>query len=186
MMENGMRLEDRAAIQDAIYRWCRAIDRLDFDAFSSCFHDDAYDDHIFYRGNISGFVDCLRQRHAEITSSIHAVSNILIEFIGGDVALVETYVRVMQRRPFTPAPGAPEPDHNSHVSEVYCRYVDRFERRQGAWKIAHRTLVTDTAVEYTDREPEHRLPAAGSANRGRRDLQDTIYQRQAELRASLP
>lgn len=167
-------LMDRAAISDVIHRWCRAIDRLDFAAIPRCFHDDAWDDHVFYRGNIPGLVECLRERHRSISFSAHAVSNILIEFDSAARARVESYVKVTQRRP-QPASGGAAPD--SQVSEVYCRYLDLFECRKDRWAIAHRLLVIDSAMEYGDREPVHRLPPPGSPNRGRRDAGDAVYRR---------
>lgn len=165
---------DRAIISDVIHYWCRAIDRLDFDAIPSCFHDDARDDHVFYCGDIAGLVECLRDRHRAISFSAHAVSNILIEFESRTRARVESYVKVTQRRP---QQIEEEAEFDSHVSEVYCRYLDLFECREGTWAIAHRTLVIDSAMEYFDKEPVHRLPPIGSPNRGRRDRDDAVFKR---------
>ncbi len=178
-------IEDRFEIQDVVFRWCRAIDRLDLDAVAACFHADAHDDHVFYRGDVPGLVECLKARHARISFSMHAVSNVLIEFDRDDAALVESYVQVVQRRPIPPAegvvadPAAPRPDSN--VSEVFCRYLDRFEKRAGAWRIARRTLLIDSAREYDDREPVHRLPDPGTVNRGRRDRGDAVFVERARL-----
>lgn len=180
-------LKDRLDISDVVYRWCRAIDRKDFESIYACFHADAFDDHIFYRGDIDGLVRCLRERHTKISFSMHAVSNVLIEFVNEHCALVESYVKVVQRRPLKTAqdhaskkPSRHVPD-DSHVSEVYCRYVDVFERRCAFWKISKRTLIIDTAMEYTDREPLHRLPDEMSVNRGRRDLSDAVFAMRAQL-----
>ncbi|WP_454691610.1 nuclear transport factor 2 family protein [Achromobacter aloeverae] len=167
-------LMDRSRIADVIHYWCRAIDRLDFDAISRCFHRDGIDDHVFYRGDIPGLVECLRNRHRDISFSAHAVSNILIEFESRTRACVESYVKVTQRRPQPAMEGA---EADSHVSEVYCRYLDIFECREGTWAIAHRMLVIDSATEYFDREPVHRLPPITSPNRGRRDGADAVYRR---------
>ena len=167
---------DRLQIQDVIFRWCRGIDRLDFSAIRSCFHPDAFDDHIFYRGDIDGLVNCLQERHRSITFSSHAASNILIEFVSPTSAIVETYVRVIQRRAIDPPT-----EYDSSISEVYCRYVDQFSKVDAKWRISRRTLLTDTAMEYSDREPLHRIPPIQSANRGRRDPTDTLYRQRAEM-----
>ena len=177
-----LHIEDRIRIQDVIFRWCRAIDRREFSAIHGYFHEDAFDDHVFYRGDIMGLVKCLKQRHDSITFSMHAVSNILIEFSDPELALVESYVKVTQRRPVETGHCEPHGSpHDSRISEVYCRYVDRFEKRKGEWKIAHRTLLIDTAVEYSDREPFHRIPEAMSPNRGHRDQSDTVYRERQKL-----
>ncbi len=165
------RLQSRSAIHDVILRWCRAIDRLDLAGIAACFHDDAIDDHVFYRGDIPGLLDCLARRHETIGFSMHSVSNVLIDFIDDDRAVVESYVHVVQRRASSQdtAQGA------SQVSDVYCRYVDRFERRGGGWRIAHRLLVIDSVRVSVEVEPQHRLPPPDSRNRGRRDPGDAIY-----------
>jgi len=47
------RLADRAAITDVMYRWCRAVDRLDVEGIRGVFHPDAIDNH----GPFIGIVD---------------------------------------------------------------------------------------------------------------------------------
>ena len=36
-----------------------------------------------------------------------------------------------------------EPSSDVHLVEVGGRYLDRFERREGAWRIHHRAVVID-------------------------------------------
>lgn len=171
------RLESRAAIQDLIYRWCRGIDRLDFDAIRAVFHPDAHDDHIFYAGGVDGLLQALQERHRHIACSTHQVGNLLVEFVDDALALAETYVSVIQR--FRDA-ADPAP-RGSRASIVWCRYVDRMECRSGAWKIARRTLVIDAVQEFTPSEPAHRLPPAGRGNLGRRDTNDPLMLERARL-----
>jgi hypothetical protein len=173
--EYGLCLADRLQIQDVIHRWCRAVDRLDLASIETCFHPDAHDDHVFYRGDIPGLVECLAQRHRSISFSSHAVSNVLVEFVSAELALAESYVRVTQRRPIDPDQRSEAGGHDSQISDVHCRYLDRFTKVNGRWRIAHRTLVIDAAMEYSDREPLHRLPPAESGNRGRRDGSDALW-----------
>ena len=59
---------------------------------------------------------------------MHFNTNVLIEFQSRERAFVETYVLVLQR--FA--------DRRVTAS---ARYLDRFERRNGKWAVAHRTLV---------------------------------------------
>ena len=60
------RVADRLQIQDLIYRWCRSIDRLDFDAMRSVFHPDATDTHGAYDGGVDGLIEWIRERHRTI------------------------------------------------------------------------------------------------------------------------
>lgn len=142
------RIADRMQIQDTMYRWCRSVDRLDFELMKTVFHPDATDAHGAYDGGVAGLMDWIRNRHRDIPFSMHAVSNLLIEFAGPDLALVESYVRTTQRYPAEAAQalaqlaGGKAPE--GAMDLLTCsRYVDRFERRNGEWKILKRTLVAD-------------------------------------------
>lgn len=84
-------------IQDVIYRWCRAAERLDFDEIPKSFHADAIDDHGPYVGDIPGLVAWMRGRHKTITFMMLQVSNFLIEFADPKVALVETKLCTIMR-----------------------------------------------------------------------------------------
>jgi hypothetical protein len=145
---DAMRLPDRLAIQDCLFRYVRGVDRKDWDLVRSAYHHDAYDDHGNYKGGVDGFIDSLITRHATIEQSMHVVGNIVIEFDGPDGALMEAYFVTYQR--LGPAAGDARlgylrggtigPDE-AVETEVVGRYVDRMTRRDGAWKIAHRQVV---------------------------------------------
>jgi hypothetical protein len=174
------RIADRMQIQDVLYRWCRAIDRLDFDEIRAVFHPDAIDNHGPYNGGLDGLVDWIRQRHESIPFSMHQISNILIEFAGPDLALAETYIRTTQRYPAHAkaalaqlAGGAPiAPGHGADLFTC-SRYLDRFERRGSEWRILRRVVVHDwkQVVEVPAQSP---TPGAGWAT-GRRDKNDPVY-----------
>ena len=93
------RLADRMQIQDCMYRWCRGVDRLDFESIRSAFHDDAIDRHGVYEGGVDGLVEWIRERHRAIPFSMHLVANMLIEFADRDTAIAETYCLAVQRYP---------------------------------------------------------------------------------------
>lgn len=50
------RIADRMQIQDCMYRWCRSVDRLDFDLMKTVFHPDATDAHGAYDGGVDGLM----------------------------------------------------------------------------------------------------------------------------------
>lgn len=180
------RLADRMAIQDAMCRWSRAVDRLDFDLMRSVFHADATDNHGAFKGGVEAMVAWIRERHRAIPFSAHRLGNMLIEFAGPDVALVETYVETIQRYPpegkaglAQLAGGAQGTPGMGAVLNSYARYVDRFERRDGAWKIARRTVVQDWK-RISDLPGEEWKPAPDWPA-GRRDHDDPVYVARREL-----
>ncbi|TFZ07739.1 nuclear transport factor 2 family protein [Ramlibacter humi] len=144
------RIRDRLQIQDLMYRWCRAVDRLDKQGMLDIFWPGAIDSHGPYIGPAEGLVEWILVRHKPIATSSHFVGNLLIEFASDDVALVETYVRTIQQYP---------PEAKSQLAQLTggaagepggamdmftsSRYLDRMERRDGEWRIAHRDLIQD-------------------------------------------
>ena len=137
------RLLDRSAIHDALARYARAVDRGDWEALRAVYHRDAHDDHVDYRGGVSGLIAWLADRFAGADNSMHVLGNCLVEFAGPDLALVETYFTSIRLR----APLEQERDGlapGDAICRQSCgRYVDRFERRDGEWRIAHRRVVLD-------------------------------------------
>ena len=139
-IEARLRLvEDRQAIHDVIVRYCRGVDRSDPDLVLSAFHDDAIDNHF---GVVLPFREAIGTLKAarsgggsppSKTTSMHNICNVLIE-VDGDIARCESYVIVIVRIPLDG--GAIDWMHAG-------RYVDRFERRNGEWRIAYRTVVYD-------------------------------------------
>ena len=180
------RIADRMAIQDVLFKWCRAVDRLDYDGMRAVFHPDAIDNHLAYVGGVDGLIEWIRERHKPIPFSSHQVSNILIEFATPVLALVETCVRALQRYPANAKAslaqlsggqvGRPGVGIDMLTSS---RYVDRFECRNGEWRIARRTLVPDwkQLLEVPEDAPQPKPEWIA----GRRDGQDFIFKERAAL-----
>lgn len=160
------RLLDEAAVKEVHLRYCRGIDRLDWDLVRSCYHPGAIDDHGPYRGDIEGFIAWAGALLAGFESTTHFAGNQLVE-IDGDVAWHEAYARAYHRTGATA--DAPAQDWVLNL-----RYVDRMERRDGEWRIATRILACES--ERTD-------PVAGSGELGKqwhpgqRDRTDPSYDR---------
>lgn len=180
------RVSDRLAIQDLIHRWCRAVDRLDFDAMRDIFHPDAIDDHNRYSGDIPGLLNWIEERHRTITFSMHMVGNMVIEFASPELALSESYVWFIQRYPPEAKESLSELTNGAVGKEgtgmdmMGCsRYVDRVEKRDGQWRIAKRTAVSDwKAVQPFDSGGPAPLP---HWNIGRRDKDDPLYRERAAV-----
>jgi hypothetical protein len=157
-------LVDRQAIQDVLLRYCRGVDRRDFALVRTCYHDDAYDFHGSYEGGPDGFIEHL-QRNARWDATMHFIGNQLIE-LDGDVARCESYCVSHHRKEATET----EPAHDMVIG---LRYVDRMERRRGAWRIAHRVC----AMEWSRVDPVAGIWAfAPGTVRGRPFPDDIIYE----------
>lgn len=122
-------------IQQVLYRYCRAIDRGDLELLKSVYHPDAYDAHGDKAGPAHEFaVKIISVMDALGVTGQHIIANVLIE-LDGDKAQVESYFQA-----FHPAPAD---SGVMALSFTLGRYLDRFERREGTWKIADRRVVFD-------------------------------------------
>ena len=137
MSDALQRLIHKDEIRDLMARYCRGVDRADWDAVRATYHTDAYDDHGDYKGGIDGFIEFAKSRTGGATQVMHFLGECLIEFAKPDVAVAETYFFTAhtlgpeaQRQYGASAKG--DPVQLSH----YGRYVDRVERRAGVWRIA--------------------------------------------------
>jgi len=129
-------LSDRHEIRAVLERYCRAVDRGDLDLLLSVYHPDATDDHGMYSGNGHEFAHWLLAQpgRAELVTQ-HHLTNSTVE-LDGDRADAETYFVAVHRRPGPPVP----------VGQFGGRYLDRLERRDGAWRINERVVVHDWSV----------------------------------------
>ena len=105
-----------------------------------------------------------------VEATHHQLGPVSIE-LAGDVAFVETYFTSHHRFGEAPPPGG-----RAHEDRVAGgRYVDRFERRDGAWRIAERIGVMDF-LRY-DPPSDRGFWDGPSEQRGRRDRSDPVYRR---------
>jgi SnoaL-like domain len=134
-------LADQQEIRDAIYRYCRGIDRRDLALVRSCFHADATDDHGDFRGTVDEFVAYVERTLPRYERTMHFIGNVLVE-VGhealSDKARAESYVVAYHRQSATDTKPARD-------FVVNLRYVDDFERREGTWRIATRVCVVEFA-----------------------------------------
>ena len=134
-------LEAKDAIRDCLYRYCRGIDRADRDMLRSAYWPDAIDDHVLFTGNAYDFIDWCVPLLTQVEHSQHMLGNMLIE-VRGDEARAETYYHAYERR--RRASGVP------YEMYVGGRYLDRLTRRDGAWRIQHRTVMWDWFRHFKD------------------------------------
>jgi len=127
------RLLDKQAITEVLYRYARGVDRCDRATLATAYWPDAEDDHIVFRGRGDELLTYLSEAVRRMRTA-HRVTNVLIEFDGEDSARCESYVWAY---------------HNMEVGSgredviFGGRYLDRFSRRVGEWRIAARRVVLD-------------------------------------------
>jgi hypothetical protein len=169
------RLADRGQIAEVLYRYCRAIDRIQADhLIGPVFHVDALIDKTGTPGPVAEWAAVVAARHPGVPAASHMVTNILIDFLGPDSAFVESWCLAVERHPATPS----EPREIDRIYRV--RYADRFERRADrAWRIASRTFLTDHVMAV----PRDPAPDPLGANRltTRRDADDPAMIMRREL-----
>ncbi|HEY1506919.1 MAG TPA: nuclear transport factor 2 family protein [Stellaceae bacterium] len=140
-------LQARTEITDTLLRFIRGIDRQDWALARSTYHDDALDEHGFFTGPPDDFLKLVKRMHEHQLHSMHVMSNMLIEFEAADRALVETYCLVFQRfGPGAPGVAAGSPGVRKMAT---ARYLDRFEKRRGEWRVAHRRLIFGDTQEFS-------------------------------------
>lgn len=156
-------LVDRDAVRNVVLTVCRAMDRADHALFLSCYHDDAWDDHGYYKGPVVDFRPGSIFRAPHVKSLMHNITTHLIE-VEGDLAWSEAYYIAIQRA---------KQDGETKDTVFGGRYYDRLERRAGAWKIAHRLTIFDwTRVDTIHETLDIPGAVGGSASR-----EDPTYER---------
>ena len=153
-------IADRHAITDLIYRYCRAVDRLDHALGYSIWHPDGTADYgeAVYQGSGHGFIDFVIGQHRQTLGCSHQVTNIILE-LDGDRAASESYHLAGLRI-----------QRGEQVFEITVRgrYIDRWSKRDGRWGIDHRLTIRD----FDDMRP---VTPLGAASAGRPDATDPSY-----------
>jgi ketosteroid isomerase-like protein len=152
-------LLDKAQIHDTLMRYSRGVDRGDGELVLSCFYPDATLD--YGRGPTppGALAEAITKMQA--TGTMHFIGNEYVE-VDGDTAYGETYFIS-----YATVTGDGTPATRSRGG----RYLDRFERRDGEWRIAHRELVDEWS--RLDDLPAPMAPPAGRV--GLRSKDDRVY-----------
>jgi hypothetical protein len=153
-------LADRQEITDLIYRYCRAMDRIDAELGYSIWHEDAVADYgaDIYQGSGRGFIDHVCAVHRKTLAHSHQVSNIIIQ-LEADRAASESYVTATLRMMT-----------GGKLLQItaWSRYIDQWSRRDGRWGI-------DKRIAILDFDEIREATAIGKTARGSRDRDDPSY-----------
>jgi hypothetical protein len=135
-MASSDELIARAEIYDVLMTYCRAVDRGDVELLRSIYWAGAQERHGGFRGTGHDFASYIVEKmDAPRFIGQHHITNISYRFDGPDEARVESYFLAFQ--PYI-AEGGP-----SLLGFIGGRYHDRFERRQGRWKVLDRLVILD-------------------------------------------
>jgi hypothetical protein len=157
------KLIDKDEIADVLARYCRGVDRCDAELIASAFHPDAVDEHSYriLSGTEVGpfLVDRMR---ATFKASLHSMLQSRIE-VDGDTASGETYYVAWLLS---------DQGGKERIDQAEGRYVDRFSRRDGEWRIAHRVVLPEMAASFE--RPAQEL-VKHVADKPERSLADISY-----------
>lgn len=157
-------LLDRQAILECLDRYSRGLDRKDLDMIRSAYHSDATDHHGAYgEYDPETLIADWLIRDADRTFSHHLLLNTSID-LDGNEAHTETYFQILVGL-------KPKPLHDSVLVVSGGRYIDRFERRDGEWRIARRVLVAEFSASMD------LVESSGLLEWARRSRQDPAYAR---------
>ncbi|GAA3652762.1 hypothetical protein GCM10022237_10840 [Nocardioides ginsengisoli] len=155
---------DRREIHDVVLRYCRAVDRLDFDGIRAVYADDGVDHHTGFSGPADDYVAWLRELLPRLDGTMHLVGNHLAELSAdGAEAVAETYGTAVHW-------GTPSTDARRNFTSGF-RYVDHFVRTPAGWRIRERWAVR----EWTRSDAGRLLSPEGEGPRGRRDQEDPVF-----------
>lgn len=134
MNQRLQRMLDCSEIRDVLARYARGIDRADGELLKTCYHADAIEEHAGnYEGNAYQYIDEAIPRVMEMGAMQHLLGSSHID-LDGNIAYVETYVWTFARF-----------QDNGRDVDTFTggRLMDRFEKRDDEWKIAHRWTIFD-------------------------------------------
>jgi hypothetical protein len=177
-------LLDRRDIYDVLTRYSRALDRCDVELMKSVYWPDGTDSHGVFDGNAAEFAEFIvREIQNWFEVTMHGLMNVHME-IEGDRAAVETYLFAYHKVRADKA----EDIFGSRYMQMFAgkgldpahhhfyfggRYLDRFEKRDGEWRIFSRQVVMD----WNDNRPSGEILDQGMfatlrplGERGRGDL----------------
>jgi SnoaL-like domain len=145
--------------------YMRGLDRHDGDLVKSVFFEDGWCEYGFFNASPAEFVDFAIGALKEHAANQHMLGNVLIEF-EGEEAFGEVYFRAYHKI---------KAEDGSYDDVIIAgRYLDRYECRDGVWKMAYRSEVVDWSNSQPTNDPYFDMAPDGLRG-ARRD--DAVYRR---------
>ena len=134
-------LQDRAAIEELLYNYCRFVDAVDVPAIVALFTDDATFDMGHGRVISRPEFGRLFESMTRYSATSHHLSNISISSLGEDVARVESVLYAFHRIADT-----------AEEIHLWGRYSDEVVRHDGVWRVRSRRLRAAAEKTFPVRE----------------------------------
>lgn len=151
---------DREEIRELSRRYMRGLDRLDGDLLRSVFAADATVDYGFFQGGAADFVDFALGVLSDHLANHHFIGQMMVD-VQGDTAVGEIYFQAFHRV---------VQDGEEKDLFIAGRYLDRYEKRAGLWRISFRSEVNDWS--RTDPAADEALTGNPAAIIGKRAQDD--------------
>jgi ketosteroid isomerase-like protein len=127
---------DEFHLRKLVHAYCRAVDRGDTAQLRDLYHHDAVDAHGgFSTGTVDEFLQQLAAARPYIRSMQHNITTVNFA-VNGHAAEGEIYTIAIHTL---------AGKHRDVDIVVGGRYLDKYEKRDDAWKLIERTIVTDWA-----------------------------------------
>jgi hypothetical protein len=162
---------DRERIRDCLARLARGEDRRDAALIAASCWPDSTSDYGVFAGNFDEYLAWVVPGSPAIPVTQHLLGQSVVD-LDGDSARVETQVLSYHRVDF----GAEHRD-----TAIGGRYLDRFEKRGGEWRIAQRTMLYDwhqdfgVAVDWSQGMMGMPFSAPHFAGRAHGDHSETFF-----------
>jgi hypothetical protein len=122
-------------IHHVLSLYARGVDRADLETLSSVYHPEGTDEHGTFNGLGSAFARQLIDDEKDMTAvGQHHITNVVIQMDGASDARVESYFLAFHPH---------EETGSLKLGIAAGRYIDHFQRRDGAWKILRRRVIMD-------------------------------------------
>jgi hypothetical protein len=131
-------LLERENIRDCLARVARGEDRRDAELISACYWPDSTSDYGVFAGSFKEYLAWVTPGSPAIPVTQHVLGQTVIR-LTGEWASCETHVNAYHRIKM----GAEERD-----IVIGGRYLDRFAKRGGEWRIAHRSMLYDWYQDF--------------------------------------
>lgn len=161
MNEAVQQLLDKQSITELVLRYCRYVDRRDYQSLKGLYHDEAIDDHsgMFY-GSGDDYVKWLEAVLPALYSTSHQVFNHFI-VVKGDEAEGEVYCQAFHQ------------DEQGNAFVIGGRYLDQYTKANGHWQFMHRKTVFDWQQNFTASDSGLEQPVNGG--HGGQDPSDRYF-----------
>jgi hypothetical protein len=166
-------LLERDKIRECIIRLARGEDRRDAQLISASYWPDSTSDYGVFKGTFAEYLAWVVPGSPAIPVTQHLLGQIMID-LDGDRAATETQVVSYHRINM----GTEERD-----TIVGGRYLDRFEKRGGDWRIAYRMMLYDwyqdfgLANDFSKGVMGLPFSAEHFAGRARGDFSETFFRK---------